>query len=367
MSHLHSTIEPTRKKYNHLTFCERQKLETLMEGNRKLAKRNRLNQGHLALMLQCSEATISRELRRGQVELLSSDLTKYTSYSAVIAQADYDFQATNKGPELKLTDDPVFIELVEEKILEQKWSPDAVVMYLEGLPEAPCKTKVCTRTLYNYIEMGLFFHIGLSDLPREERPRKKRKRHVRRAFKAGDAPLISERPLESTERLEPGHWEMDCIVSGKGKGKAALLTMIDRCTRETLIFKLKAQTQKEVFRVLNTLERGMGLAEFLERFKTITVDNGSEFLNWKGLQKSVTRTSQSRTKVYFCHPYSAFERGTNEQNNGVIRYHIPKGACIGDYSKAQIQKIQDWLNSYPRRVLGGKTANQAREAYERVA
>ncbi len=97
MSHLHSTIEPTRKKYNHLTFCERQKLETLMEGNRKLAKRNRLNQGHLALMLQCSEATISRELRRGQVELLSSDLTKYTSYSAVIAQADYDFQATNNG------------------------------------------------------------------------------------------------------------------------------------------------------------------------------------------------------------------------------------------------------------------------------
>ena len=326
-----------------------------MEGNRKLAKRNRLNQGHLALMLQCSEATISRELRRGQVELLSSDLTKYTSYSAVIAQADYDFQATNKGPELKLIDDPVFIELVEEKILEQKWSPDAVVMYLEGLPEAPCKTKVCTRTLYNYIEMGLFFHIGLSDLPREERPRKKRKRHVRRAFKAGDAPLISERPLESTERLEPGHWEMDCIVSGKGKGKAALLTMNDRCTRETLIFKLKAQTQKEVFRVLNTLERGMGLAEFLERFKTITVDNGSEFALADQLEQSCI-TGDKRTKVYYCHPYSSWERGSNENVNGMIRRRHPKGTDFSKVTAEEIAATENWINSYPRKIFGYKSA-----------
>lgn len=363
MSQLYSTTSITRKKYSHLTYQDRQKLEGLVRSNHLRSKKNKVTQKHVAKVLQCSEATLSRELTKGRVDLMNYDLTPYVSYSAEIAQNAYDYSATNKGPKLKIGHDHEFGDYVAQKILEEKWSPDAIIMDLKKKEVSPVKTMVSTRTLYNYISKGYIAGVGNTDLPREGKQTRRSYKRVQRANKNLGAPIITERPVESTERSEPGHWEMDCIVSGKGKGLAALLTLNDRMTRESLVFKLARQTNAEVIKVLNRIERGMGRVKFNEQFKSVTVDNGSEFLDWKALQKSVTGSKKPRTKIFFCHPYSSWERGSNEQNNGLIRYHIPKGAAIKVYTHAQIRELQEWLNNYPRRILGGLTANEFKAQY----
>ncbi len=133
--------------------------------------------------------------------------------------------------------------------------------------------------------------------------------------------------------------------------------LVERRSRNTLLFKLRAQTQKEVQRQLDQYEKKIGFKRFRKMFKSITVDNGSEFLDWRNLERScVSSRGIPRTQVYYCHPYHSWERGTNEQVNGHIRRFIPKGCAIADYSTKEILEIQEWLNNYPRRVLNGKSS-----------
>jgi len=109
--------------------------------------------------------------------------------------------------------------------------------------------------------------------------------------------------------------------------------------------------------VLDTLEKKQG-KKFKEKFKTITVDNGSEFLDYKILELSVTNPEQQRVKMYYTHPYSSWERGTNENSNKLIRRFIPKGTDIGKMSQAMIKRIETWMNNYPRTIFGYKSAKE---------
>ena len=99
---------------------------------------------------------------------------------------------------------------------------------------------------------------------------------------------------------ELGHWEMDCIESGRHKGRACLLTMIDRTSRQCLIFKMPSQTQKSVLNVFDSLEKEMGIECFTKVFKSITADNGSEFLDWRSMETSINSNNENkRTQIYF--------------------------------------------------------------------
>src|SRR5690625_3726666 len=91
--------------------------------------------------------------------------------------------------------------------------------------------------------------------------------------------------------------------------------------------------------------------DFSQTFKTITVDNGTEFLDVETLETSIKNTEEPRTNVYYCHPYASYERGSNEQMHTLIRRFIPKGSDISQYSKDQIKEIEQWINNYPRRLL----------------
>lgn len=123
-------------------------------------------------------------------------------------------------------------------------------------------------------------NVTLTGLPRKGKRRHKRRKRIEKRLKAPDYKQIEERPEEVELRLEPGHWEMDCIESVKSD-KTCLLTMVDRFTRECLLLKIGKQTQSAVTRRLNGLERTLGPDVFREKFKSFTVDNGSEFINWK--------------------------------------------------------------------------------------
>lgn len=352
-----------REKGKHLKYTDRQ----LIEHKVRRAYPKKVSINSLVRIIGCSESTIRRELKRGNVIQLSSELIEYESYSAEVAQQQYDYLSSGKGPELKIANDYAFVEYVENKIINDKYSPDAVIMELKNngfinpKTGVQFETKICTKTLYNYIENGLFPNLTNKDLPRAGRRQKRKQRKVRRSYRNIDGKCIWERPKEATMRLEAGHWEMDCIEGAKGKGKSCLLTMVDRKSRETLIFKLPDQSQKSVIAVLNKLERELGRVKFSQRFKSITVDNGSEFLDHRSIEKSLFAKIKNRTEIYYAHPYSSWERGTNEQTNGMVRRFVPKKSIICKILKREVKEIEEWLNNYPRRILGGISANQKKE------
>lgn len=344
-----------RKKGKHLNFEERQELEYLIKENEKLPKKAKRTQRELAKLLGVSAATINREYKRGRIILRDSQWRDYTGYSADVAQDDYDKKATKKGVPIKIGKDHALANHIEKKIINEKYSPDAVIMEL-STGKYKFETMICTRTLYNYIDKGVFLNLTNKDLPREGKTQKRGYKRVRKALKNIGGKSISQRPEQVNKRHEYGHWEMDCIESGKQNGRSCLLVLVERKFRETIIFKLSAQTQSQVKSKINSLERTLGRKRFSRKFKSITVDNGSEFLGWEALEASCLNKGLKRTQIYYCHPYSSWERGSNEQRNGQIRRFIPKGSDISKYSNKRIKEIEDWLNNYPRRVLNGMSA-----------
>ena len=135
-----------------------------------------------------------------------------------------------------------------------------------------------------------------------------------------------------------------------------MLTLTERKTRKEIIRKLKNKSQKSVVRAINGIERQMGTEAFRIVFKSITADNGSEFLDHEALEQSVF--SGTRTHIYYAHPYSSWERGSNENANRIIRRFIPKGSDISKFTRKQIQAIEDWINNYPRKILDFETAEE---------
>jgi len=179
----------------------------------------------------------------------------------------------------------------------------------------------------------------------------KSQKATRRANKAGKS--IDLRPEVVNQRTEIGHWEMDCVVGPLGS-KESLLTLSERVSRYEVIFKLEAKTLENVASKLDYLEETLG-SNFKKIFKSITTDNGTEFQNYNRIEASIINPNKQRTNQYFAHPYSSWERGTNENLNREIRRHFPKGTKFKHISESKIQKVQNWMNHKPRKVLGFKT------------
>ena len=154
---------------------------------------------------------------------------------------------------------------------------------------------------------------------------------------------------------------MDTVVSGRG-GKGVLLVFTERMTREEEIYKLSSKSMQSVVSCLNEIENRLGFEKFKERYKTITCDNGNEFLDSTGIVTS-HNTEKKRTNLFYCHPYCSSERGSNENANKLIRRWIPKGANISTFSEEYIKQIQDWINNYPRKLFSGLSSNQ----YKKIA
>ena len=338
-----------KKKYTHLSERERYKIEALLEGRRSA--------GDIALILGRNRATIHREIQRGTIKRVQTDLTQKKKYRANVAQADYLKRCCNRERSLKIGKDSLLEEHIRTKITRDRFSPDAIIGEIKTKGLKFDRT-ICTKTLYNYIESGIFSGISHKDLW-EKSKRKKRpyKTIVRITTKNRRSRSIEDRPKEVNNRLEYGHWEGD-TVKGARNAKPGLLTLTERKTREELIIKVDQATQGAVKTAFDDLERRHG-DQFRIKFKSFTFDNGSEFLNWESLEASVLTAGEKRTAVYFAHSYSSWERGTNENHNRMIRRFIPKGYDIGGFSDKEIKDVQDWMNNYPRRILGYNTPKQA--------
>lgn len=317
----------------HLTLADRHTLEILVKMKIPVAQ--------IAQQLGCHRSTLYKELKRGKVELLDTNLKPKVVYQYDVGQRVRDGLARHKGRKRKLHSDDPFLQEISVWILERKYSPEAA-LYM--VPEK----KLCVHSLYNYIYAGLLHGVSVQSLP-YARPKKKKSERTAKRLSRGRS--IEDRPAYILDRKEYGHWEMDTVYSGKDS-LPCLLVLSERMKRDEILIKMPDRTSKSVIHALNRLERRMGTPAFRQTFRSITCDNGVEFSDFKSIESSC-RTKGQRTKLYYCHPYSSWERGTNENINRMIRRWIPKGDNIGLYSTDEIRQIQDWINSYPRPMFHG--------------
>jgi IS30 family transposase len=192
-------------------------------------------------------------------------------------------------------------------------------------------------------------------LPYHHHKRREKRKFGKKRNRIKDQVSIDDRPLHINTRLEAGHLEGDLMI-GVGQ-KSAIGTIVDRKTRFLIIVKINNRKSKtvtqEFAKLLNKQPKHLR--------KTMTYDNGIEMANHKWLSK------KTGMDIYFAHPYSSWERGTNENTNGLIRRFLPKGTDFNNVSLERLKQIQDNLNNRPRKVLGFKTPNQMRneEIYNR--
>ena len=331
-----------------LTHSDRIKMEAL------------LNAGHsvkeIANQLHVHQATIYREYNRGKYMHRNSDYTEEERYSSDLGQQAHDWYITGKGRPLKIKNDIKYIEKLEKKILDEKYSPEAALNALQQEGEQMC---ISVRTLYRYIDDGIFLKLTNAHLPVKGKAKKKEKQKpVQKRASAGVS--IEKRPEEIMTREEFGHWEMDTVKGKRGVTKACLLVLSERKTRNEIVIKMPDQGAASVVASLDMLEEKWGKL-FSTVFKSITVDNGVEFSDTVGLERSCLR-AEKRTALYYCHAYSSWERGTNENINKLIRRHIPKGVDFDDRTADDIVYIENWINNYPRRLFKFKTSKELFEA-----
>lgn len=330
MDYLHSTTME-HKKGQHLSYEHRVLIQT------------RLNDGwspnKIAKEIGCAPNTIRNEIKRGNVQLYNGHVQRY---HAKEGQAHYEKNRQTCSRHYDFLEKADFISFVEKKFIEDGWSLDACFGYAlkEGLFTR--EQMVCTKTLYNYVDLGL---IGIKNIHLPEKLRRSPKKANHRKNKKILGRSIEERPEEVNDRSEFGHWEIDLVIGSKKKDDDALLTMIERKTREYWMMRVPGRNPEGVMAALEGI-RSQYSEHWDDIFKTMTTDNGAEFSMLSDLEEL------SKTLVYFAHPYTSCEKGAVERHNGLIRRFIPKGKRIDSYSDEQIAQIEVWCNGLPRKLLG---------------
>ncbi|MDE7209080.1 MAG: IS30 family transposase [Clostridia bacterium] len=336
-----------KKGTKDLTLTQRRELETLLKAG--------LHKKQIAKQLGVCLATVYNEINRGKC---TQKVIRYvdwfgdkhykevTAYSADLAEYNYRLNQSSHGAPLKIGNDFELVREIENRVVNDKISPCAALGEIKR--KGLFSTTISKTTLYRYIRMGdIFTRITMQDL-------KFKQKHYQKATvkRPPRGTSIEKRPVEIAERNTFGHWEMDCVI-GKQGTKQTILAFTERLTRYEIVFKMPDHKATTVVRYVNKLEKRYG-KQFRQLFKSITVDNGVEFSDFKGLEKSIY--GGKRTSVYYCHPYTSCERGSNERLNREIRRLIPKGIDLSTISEKRIQAVETWINDYPREIFGYATS-----------
>lgn len=326
-----------RAKGKHLTEVERGKIEILLK--QKKTKRE------IALEIGVSERTIYREIKRGKVEIMTSELVRKTEYCAETSQIRYEERKGNNQRELKIGNRLGLVKFLVTKMKQEKYSPVAALY--EAQREGYTNL-FCIKTLYNYIHGELFLDYTAKDLPYQKDRRKKSKREKRIRKKGGRS--IEERAESINLREDFGHWEMDTVVGKRGGSQECLLVLTERKSRKQIIRKIENKKSESVCKEIEKIAKQYPKT-FGKRFKSITVDNGSEFMDAEMLESY-------GTIIYYAHSYCSWERGSNENANRLIRRFFKKGTDFKAVTKKRIQQLEEWMNNYPRKMFQGRTAKE---------
>ena len=324
-------------KGKHLIFEERVIIQT------------RLKDGYtayrIAKELKRAGNTVRNEIRKGTVVLYRG---KVHRYQAKAGQAVYERNRQHCLRNYSRLVCKDFIQFVVENVQRNHWSLDACFGEASLNQQFKRSEMVCTKTLYNYVDLGLLtirncnLPLKLQRSTKQSRVRKNKKRLGR---------SIEERPDSIGTREEFGHWEIDTVIGAKTKDDEVLLTLAERKTRNYIVRKISDKSASSVMEAIKALQEEYG-TQFDKVFKTITADNGSEFADLSQLEVD------TGTKIYFAHPYTSCERGTNERHNGLLRRFIPKGNRIDKYSADYVAFVEEWCNLLPRKILNYHTPDE---------
>ena len=318
------------KKYKRLGADEREEI------SRMLAQRCSLR--HIARSLQRNVSTVSRDIASGSCN-------KY-SYRAGTAQARAVRNSRKRrGGKYALNDTAALRRYIYRK-LRLKWSPVQIAEAVKKDYPDDMVMRISPEAIYAHLYVlprGVLKKELLACLRQNRKRRRKQRRGVRAERNIEDMMSIEERPKEVEDRIIPGHWEGDLIV-GKNN-HSALGTLVERTTRTTILIPVKSKGSEDV---------GKAFAKEVKKLPqqmrlTMTYDQGRE------MAKHKLFTKITGVKVYFAHPRSPWERGTNENTNGLVRQFFPKGTDFKKVSRYAVKRVQYLLNSRPRKTLNYQT------------
>lgn len=320
--------------YHHLTITEREKILVLHEQKKSLHV--------IAREMGRSVSTISREIKRNVV--------KDEVYSAAAAQKRYQ-KRRKRSRRRKLLENTVLMSKVTKLFLEQQWSPEQISNRLIYEND---DFKISYNTIYRAIYAGM---LDVSNLSRGNRGVIRKLRHrgktrrkkgtVETRGKIVISNRIQERPKEAEERKVIGHWEAD-TMAGK-QGSACLITLTDRCSRYLLASKVAKRYSELVAEKM--IETFSNLPD--EKLRSVTPDRGKEFAKHSKVTEAL-----SGVQFYFPDPHAPWQRGTNENTNGLIREYLPKSYDIAATSESDIIGFVNKINMRPRKCLGWKSPHE---------
>ena len=308
------------KQYTQLTEHQRYQISALMKAGH--------NQSEIAILIDVHKSTISRELRRNR------GLRGYRPRQAqLLRQARRD---ASYKPRL-----PARLWARVERWLREEWSPEQISDWLrkrEGI-------RLSHEWIYQYVYEDKTSGGALYRYLRCQKKRKKRYGSYQRRGKLVNQVSIDKRPGIVDRKLRIGEWEVDTVI-GKGH-QQALVTLNERKSMYTLIAHVKRRTASAVRQAIVQL-----LSKMKQRVHTITSDNGKEFAEHE------TIAEQLNTRFYFAHPYASWERGLNENINGLIRQYFPKKMDFSNITQKQLNTVMKKLNHRPRKTLNSKTPHE---------
>lgn len=304
--------------YHHFSKYERGQLQALLEegfSHRTIAQK--LNRHH---------STVSREIFRNS----------FGKYQAEKAEANYQKRRISSKPVGKISTE---IRTIIEEQMVATWSPEQIVNRLTSA------VPISFKTIYNWLYQEKLPHYLLTCL----RQKGKRRKPTETRGKIQIGYSIHQRPKEVTDRKQFGHWELDTMVSSRGQSKGCLATFVERTTRLYLAFKIPDRTSSSMNQAISALLKKLPQ----KAMKTATVDRGKEFSGHEILRK------ESGLILYFADAYCSWQRGANENANGLMRQFFPKKTDLALVEEEKLQKALFLINSRPRKCLGWKTPYEA--------
>lgn len=310
--------------YHHLTIEQRENLLVCVNQGKKYAE--------IAAKIHCSESTVSREIRRNSASR--------QEYSAIKAQRAYEKRRKNSVRKPILAD-PKAVQTVSN-LLEMAWSPEQISNRLKYEHN---QLKISTSTIYRALDKGL-----LDEKLRKMLRIKGRVRHGgRKKSKCGHLDIeysIHDRPKSADKRKTIGHWESDTVRGSKWTG--CIATHVERKSQYSVLCKIPNRTA-EVF-TQATIQAFQKIPK--GKCKSFCVDHGKEFSDYRKIQIELN------CKVYFADPHAPWQRGTNENFNGLLRQFFPKRTSFAEVTQKDVEAVMELLNRRPRKSLRWKTPEE---------
>jgi IS30 family transposase len=325
-----SGIQPPQRRRSQLalTLVEREEISRALVTGHSIRS--------IAARIGRAPSTVSREIKRNGGQ---------ASYRA--SQADSAAcERAHRPKRCKLAQNRALAGIVAEK-LRALWSPEQIAGWLKHTYPGDESRHVSHETIYRtlFIQARGALKKELLEHLRRTRPMRRSRHYTQKTEIHGriiDAISISERPASAEDRAVPGHWEGDLLI---GSHNSQIATLVERQTRYVMLVKVPT---KDTQTVVNALVRNARKLP-QELYKSLTWDRGTEMHGHKQF------TLATDIKVYFCDPKSPWQRGTNENTNGLLRQYLPKGIDVSTYSQAKLNGVARQLNERPRRTLGYRT------------